>query len=118
MRIGVRRLVHPPAAASRNTRWAPLALALACAAGLGGCSSPAPSAPPAPAARAQFVGSASCESCHRDIYTRWKTTLMANVVRDPKQQPDAVVGDFSTPNPLVTFKLSDVAFTYGSKWKQ
>ena len=29
---------------------------------------------------------------------------MANVVQDPKQRPQAVLGDFSKPNPLVTFK--------------
>jgi predicted CXXCH cytochrome family protein len=43
---------------------------------------------------------------------------MANVVRDPKVQPAAVLGDFSKPNPLVTFQISDVAFVYGDKWKQ
>ena len=43
---------------------------------------------------------------------------MANVIRDPRQHPSAVLGDFSTPNPLVTFTKEDVAFTYGTKWKQ
>jgi predicted CXXCH cytochrome family protein len=43
---------------------------------------------------------------------------MANVVRDPKQHPDAVIPDFSKPDPLLTFTLNDVAFVYGSKWKQ
>lgn len=43
---------------------------------------------------------------------------MANVVRDPKVLPDAVLGDFSRPNPLVRFDIADVAFVYGSKWKQ
>ncbi len=43
---------------------------------------------------------------------------MANVVQDPKQHPKAIVADFATPNPLVTFKPEDVDFTYGSKWKQ
>ena len=82
-----------------------------------GSASPA-SASPTAAAAPQFVGSAACESCHRDIYARWKTTRMANVVRDPKLHPDAVIGDFSHPNPLVTFKPEDVAFVYGSRWKQ
>jgi predicted CXXCH cytochrome family protein len=90
------------------------ASSLACGSGSPGA---APAAETADAAR-QFVGSAACESCHQDIYARWKTTLMANVVRDPKAHPDAVVGDFSAPNPLVTFKKEDVSFTYGSKWKQ
>ena len=43
---------------------------------------------------------------------------MANIITDPKVNPRAVLGDFSTPNPLVTFKLEDVAFVYGTKWKQ
>ncbi len=68
--------------------------------------------------RPDFVGSQTCSNCHKAIYDRWKKTRMANVVQDPKAHPEAVVGDFATPNPLVTFKLGDVAFTYGSKWKQ
>jgi len=43
---------------------------------------------------------------------------MANVVRDPKVHPEAVLADFTHANPLVTFSLKDVAFVYGSKWKQ
>ncbi len=43
---------------------------------------------------------------------------MANVVRDPHTNPDAIIPDLSVPNPLVTFKASDIAFVYGSKWKQ
>ncbi len=43
---------------------------------------------------------------------------MANVVRDPREHPDAVIPDFSKPDPLLTFTLADVALTYGSKWKQ
>ena len=37
---------------------------------------------------------------------------------DPKQHPEAVIPDFSKPDPLLKFQLSDVAFVYGSKWKQ
>ena len=43
---------------------------------------------------------------------------MANVVRDPRLHPEAVLGDFATPNPVRTFDLKDVAFVYGSRWKQ
>jgi len=68
--------------------------------------------------RPDYVGSQACSTCHRAVYDRWKKTRMANVVQDPKAHPEAVVGDFATPNPLVTFKIGDVAFTYGSKWKQ
>jgi predicted CXXCH cytochrome family protein len=43
---------------------------------------------------------------------------MANVVVDPRQRPEAVIGDFARPDPARTFTIDDVAFTYGSKWKQ
>jgi predicted CXXCH cytochrome family protein len=43
---------------------------------------------------------------------------MANVVRDPKTHPDAIIPDLSKPDPLVTFKKEDIAFVYGSRWKQ
>jgi hypothetical protein len=66
----------------------------------------------------QYVGSAACRRCHAPTYERWAKTRMANVVRDPKQHPEAVLPDFSKPDPLLTFKLDDVAFVYGSKWKQ
>ncbi len=67
---------------------------------------------------ATFVGSESCKSCHATAYEGWSKTRMANVVRDPKVHPEAVLGDFAHPTPAVTFKLEDVAFTYGSRWKQ
>jgi predicted CXXCH cytochrome family protein len=67
---------------------------------------------------AHYVGSEACRSCHQDIYARWSQTRMANVVRDPKIHPDAIIPDFSTPDPLLTFKKEDIAFVYGSGWKQ
>ncbi len=65
-----------------------------------------------------YAGSPQCKPCHADTYTRWSKTRMANVVVDPRLHPEAVLPDFSKPDPLLTFKLADVAFTYGSKWKQ
>ena len=65
-----------------------------------------------------FTGSLACRTCHPNIYERWKTTRMANVVRDPKEHPDAILPDLSKPNPLVTFTRDDIAFVYGSRWKQ
>jgi len=67
---------------------------------------------------ATYVGSAACRNCHAPIYARWTRTRMANVVRDPKTHPDAIIPDLSKPDPLVTFKKDDIAFVYGSKWKQ
>src|SRR5262249_8315266 len=65
-----------------------------------------------------YVGSAACGRCHAPIFERWKQTRMANVVRDPREHPEAVVADFARANPLVTFTLDQVAFVYGSKFKQ
>jgi predicted CXXCH cytochrome family protein len=67
---------------------------------------------------AQYAGSAACRSCHTDIYERWSKTLMANVVRDPRQHPDAILPDLTKPDPLISFTKDDIAFVYGSKWKQ
>ena len=78
-------------------------------------TAPASQATAPPAA---YVGSTACGRCHAPIYGRWKLTRMANVVRDPKEHPDAIIPDLSQPNPLVTFTKDQIAFVYGSKWKQ
>jgi predicted CXXCH cytochrome family protein len=67
---------------------------------------------------AHYVGSAACKTCHLAIYDRWRQTRMANVVRDPRAHPDAIIPDLSKPNPLVQFTKDDIALVYGSKWKQ
>ena len=67
---------------------------------------------------AHFVGSAACMKCHVGIYKRWEATLMANVVRDPRIHPEAIIPDFSKPDPLVSFSTNDIALVYGTKWKQ
>lgn len=66
----------------------------------------------------RFVGSKSCASCHQSIYERWRRTPMANVVRDPRKHPDAILADFSSAPPFVNFTKDQVAFVYGSIWKQ
>ena len=66
---------------------------------------------------AHYVGSQACAKCHAQIYERWKKTPMANVVRDPREHPDAIIPDLST-DPIVKFTKNDVAFVYGSIWKQ
>ena len=76
---------------------------------------PAPAYAPATLA---YAGSVACRPCHAAIYDRWKKTLMANVVQDPKVHPGAIIPDLTKPDPLVTFGVADIAFVYGSKWKQ
>ena len=77
-----------------------------------------PGAPAASVPQANYVGSMVCQRCHGDIYARWSKTRMANVVTDPKVHPDVVIPDFTKADPLKTFTLNDVAFVYGTKWKQ
>jgi predicted CXXCH cytochrome family protein len=66
---------------------------------------------------AHYVGSIACEKCHTDIYERWKKTPMANVVRDLKEHPEAIIPDLATNN-VSKFSKDQVAFVYGSIWKQ
>lgn len=68
-------------------------------------------------AAAHYVGSQACEQCHQQIYQRWKKTPMANVVRDPRTHPNAILPDLST-NTVSKFTVDQVAFVYGSIWKQ
>jgi len=73
---------------------------------------------PAPTPTAAYVGSAACSRCHAPIFNRWTQTRMANVLRDPREHPEAIVGDFTRPNPVVTLTKEQIAFVYGSKYKQ
>jgi predicted CXXCH cytochrome family protein len=66
---------------------------------------------------AHYVGSQACEKCHTEIYQHWQKTPMANVVRDPQQHPDAIIPDLATNN-VYKFSKDQVAFVYGSIWKQ
>ena len=43
---------------------------------------------------------------------------MANVVRDPREHPEAIIPDLATNNVSKKFTKADVAFVYGSIWKQ
>ena len=68
-------------------------------------------------ASAKYVGSQACEKCHAEIYQHWQKTPMANVIRDPRQHPDAIIHDLSTNN-IYKFSRDQVAFVYGGLWKQ
>jgi predicted CXXCH cytochrome family protein len=68
-------------------------------------------------ASAHYTGSHACQKCHAEIYDHWKKTPMANVVRDPREHPDAIIPDLST-NKVSKFTKDQVALVYGSIWKQ
>ena len=52
---------------------------------------------------AHYVGSQSCQKCHAQIYEHWRKTPMANVVRDPREHPDAIIPDLAT-NSIAKFR--------------
>jgi predicted CXXCH cytochrome family protein len=66
---------------------------------------------------AHYTGSQACQKCHAEIYEHWKKTAMANVVRDPREHPDAIIPDLRTIN-VSKFTKDQVALVYGSIWKQ
>ena len=69
------------------------------------------------AASAHYVGSQACAKCHAQIYDRWKKTPMANVVRDPKEHPEAIIPNLAT-NKIAPFGKDQIALVYGHLWKQ
>jgi mono/diheme cytochrome c family protein len=71
----------------------------------------------ATASSAHYAGSQSCQKCHAEIYEHWRKTPMANVVRDPREHPDAIIPDLAT-NSISKFTKDQVALVYGSVWKQ
>ena len=42
---------------------------------------------------------------------------MANVVRDPREHPEAIIPDLSGADQFFHFTKDDIAFVYGSPWK-
>lgn len=66
---------------------------------------------------AHYVGSQSCQKCHAAIYEHWRKTPMANVVRDPREHPEAIIPNLTT-NTIAKFTRDDIALVYGSVWKQ
>src|SRR5579863_10481646 len=61
-----------------------------------------------PPGHGHYVGSIACKGCHEEVYARWRKTRMANVVRDPREHPDAIIPDLSKPNPVFSFTKDDV----------
>jgi hypothetical protein len=67
---------------------------------------------------ATFAGSETCKNCHERTYLEWKTSLHSRMMRDVKLEPLSNIGDFRTPDDVLTFTKEDVAYTLGSQWKQ
>jgi len=67
---------------------------------------------------AKFVGSATCKKCHERTYLNWRTSLHSRMMRDIKQDPLSIIGDFESPSDVRKFGEEEVAYTLGSQWKQ
>src|ERR1039457_3590123 len=64
-----------------------------------------------PPSAGEYAGSTACKTCHPATYERWSKTRMANVVRDPKTHPDAILPDLSKPDPLVKYSIQTKTVT-------
>jgi predicted CXXCH cytochrome family protein len=111
---GMPALGNPHMSEDNNTAWKLVLFIRSISLATGGEKAEQISA----ATTAHYVGSAACEKCHEQIYEHWKKTPMANVVRDPKEHPEAIIPDLSTNNVSPKFTKDQVAFVYGSNWKQ
>jgi hypothetical protein len=65
--------------------------------------------------REDFVGSGACKDCHEEITLKWEKTLHARMMQDPKEKPDAILGDMTQNLP---FKKEDIAYSLGNHWTQ
>ena len=81
------------------------------------------------AGRKEYVGSQTCEKCHKIQYESWKETYHSKMVRKPaegilKAVVEKWATDGATPGPATgnvtgkPFKMEDVVYVIGSNWKQ
>lgn len=66
---------------------------------------------------AHFVTSERCAECHQLQHASWQQTLHPKIFRPVTSDSD-ILGDFSKPDPAVTFKKEDIKYVVGSKWEQ
>ncbi len=88
-----------------------LSAALLCWLGWTGVTSAAEDADPF-----AYAGSERCGACHAEKYEGWSQTFHATVVQDAKENPAAVLADFSVPG--LGFSLDEVEYTIGGHWDQ
>ncbi|MFK5894915.1 MAG: multiheme c-type cytochrome [Pseudomonadota bacterium] len=64
-----------------------------------------------------YVTSEKCKGCHQTHYSAWKETLHPKMFK-AVENPEEILGNFKTKNPIVTFNKKDIEFVIGSKWEQ
>lgn len=62
-----------------------------------------------------YVGSETCATCHAKEFALWKNSLHARMYQKAES---AILGDFTSNEPLRSFRKEDVAYTIGSRWEQ
>ena len=67
---------------------------------------------------AHYVGSVSCQECHEDEHKEWSHSNHTKMIQNVKVNPNVVVADFLKLPSDADFKLNDVTYTIGSKFKQ
>ncbi len=66
--------------------------------------------------RSDYVGSATCARCHANTFITLKQTWHPNILRPVEEA--ALLGDFSSDDPDLTFTLEDVQWVLGGQYKQ
>jgi len=67
---------------------------------------------------AHHVGSQKCQECHEEQHQDWHASRHSKMVQDVKKDPKVVVADFLKLPADANFKLEDVDYTIGGKFKQ
>ena len=108
----------------KRIRWVASAVAGAAALFLAGCVADAP------VEQNNFAGSQACAKCHSTEFKTWQSTLHAKMIRTPKEALLKDAGDNwakdakGNAGPTkgnisgAAFKMDDVVYVVGSKWKQ
>ncbi len=63
-----------------------------------------------------YAGSEACAECHVARHQGWRESYHFSVVRDAREHPEAILGDFSQED--LGFSPGDVEFTIGAHWYQ
>ena len=65
-----------------------------------------------------YVGSDKCQKCHEDEHKHWQASQHSKMIQDVNKNPNVVVADFLKLPKDANFKLEDVTYAVGSKFKQ
>ena len=67
---------------------------------------------------AHYVGSQKCAECHAEEHKMSQHSMHSKMIQDVKKDPSVIVADFSKLPADADFKLEDIRYTVGSKFKQ